>query len=312
MEHSPWIEKYRPTKFEDIVLDDYNKIILNNIISKNTFPNILFYGPPGTGKTTTIINLIKKYQKRYSETTKGLVIHLNASDDRGIDVIRNQIYQFVHTRGLFGPGVKFVILDEADYMTTNAQQALKNLIQKYNKNVKFCLICNYISRLETSLQNEFIKLHFNKLPHDKIYAYLKNIIKRENILVSKKSLLSVQQYFKSDIRSMINYIQANNKNININIITSSTWDNITEYIITNRKNPKASINYITEKSLFYNQDINTFLKNYIKHMLQTDDMVNTNEFITFFNYVIHNNNTSPNNYVLKYFVYCFIELYIEV
>ena len=90
-ENLPWIEKYRPNKFEDIVLEDSNKTLLNNIIATNNFPNLLFYGPPGTGKTTTIINLIEKYHKKYNTNFKGLKIHLNASDDRGIDIIRNQI-----------------------------------------------------------------------------------------------------------------------------------------------------------------------------------------------------------------------------
>ena len=133
MEHIPWVEKYRPGRFEDIVLEDTNKHILNNIIEKNYFPNLLFYGPPGTGKTTTIINLIDKYQERYNQKRKGLKIHLNASDDRGIDVIRNQINQFVNTKTLFGNGLKFVILDEVDYMTKNAQQALRYLIQQYSQ-----------------------------------------------------------------------------------------------------------------------------------------------------------------------------------
>ena len=88
MDYIPWVEKYRPDNFNDIVLEDVNKRILTNIIKKNDFPNLLFYGPPGTGKTTTIINLIKRYEKKYDQQNKGLVIHLNASDDRGIDIIR--------------------------------------------------------------------------------------------------------------------------------------------------------------------------------------------------------------------------------
>ena len=84
---------------------------------RNEFPNLLFYGPPGTGKTTTIINLIDKYQEKYHQKRKGLKIHLNASDDRGIDIIRNQINNFVNTKILFGNGMKFIILDEVDYMT---------------------------------------------------------------------------------------------------------------------------------------------------------------------------------------------------
>ena len=93
--YSPWVEKYRPNNFDDIVLEKTNKKLLLNIISTNNFPNLLFYGPPGTGKTTTIINLINKYQEKNNQKRKDLKIHLNASDDRGIDIIRNQIDKFI-------------------------------------------------------------------------------------------------------------------------------------------------------------------------------------------------------------------------
>ena len=167
-ESIPWIEKFRPSDFEDIVLDPLNKEILQNIINTSYFTNLLLYGPPGTGKTTTIINLINKYQEINNEKNRGLVIHLNASDERGIDIIRNQINQFVNSKTLFTKGMKFVILDEVDYMTKNAQQALKYLLQNYSNNVRFCLICNYISRIDEGLQNEFLRLRFNQLPQEKI------------------------------------------------------------------------------------------------------------------------------------------------
>ena len=173
----PWVEKYRPTQFENIVLDPLNKIILNNIIQTSFFPNLLLYGPPGTGKTTTIINLVKSYQSVLNENNKELMIHLNASDERGIDIIRNQISLFVNSKTLFNKGMKFVILDEVDYMTKNAQQALKSLIQNYSSSVRFCLICNYISKIDEGLQNEFIKLRFNQLPEaDIILFYYQNYI----------------------------------------------------------------------------------------------------------------------------------------
>ena len=121
----PFTEKYRPTNFDDIVLDPFNKQILSNIIETSYFPNLLFYGPPGTGKTTTIINLINSYQTKLKNKNKDLIIHLNASDERGIDIIRNQISFFVNSKPLFNNGMKFVILDEVDYMTKNAQQALR-------------------------------------------------------------------------------------------------------------------------------------------------------------------------------------------
>ena len=91
MNHCPWVEKYRPSTLENIVLDDMNKTILQNIIIKNTFPNLLFYGPVGTGKTMTIINLIEKYQEVYNQQDTSLKIHLNASDERGIKVIATKL-----------------------------------------------------------------------------------------------------------------------------------------------------------------------------------------------------------------------------
>ena len=138
-------------------------------------PNLLLYGPPGTGKTTTIINLINEYQKKNNQENKGLMIHLNASDERGIDIIRNQINNFVNSKTMFTNGIKFVILDEIDYMTKNAQQALKYLLQEYQENIRFCLICNYISKIDESLQNEFVKLRFNQLPKQDIIDFLSKI-----------------------------------------------------------------------------------------------------------------------------------------
>jgi DNA polymerase III delta prime subunit len=105
-----------------------------------------------------------------------MVIHLNASDERGIDIIRNQIYQFVKSNNFFDVGLKFVILDEVDYMTKNAQQALKFLLQNSFYNVRFCLICNYISKIDESLKNEFICVRFNQLPKEDIFNFIKYTI----------------------------------------------------------------------------------------------------------------------------------------
>ena len=207
MSKIPWVEFYRPTQFDDIVLDPLNRKLLKNIIDKSYFPNLLFYGPPGTGKTTTIINLINAYQNKLGIKNKDLIIHLNASDERGIDIIRNQINNFVNSNPLFNSGMKFVILDEVDYMTKNAQQALRYLLQNYSNSVRFCLICNYISKIDEGLQNEFLRLRFNQLPKDEIITFLKNISIKENLNISDKTIVNIQKQHKSDIRSMINFIQ---------------------------------------------------------------------------------------------------------
>ena len=234
MNHSPWVEKYRPVHFDDIVLNENNKTIFKNILNENYFPNLLFYGPPGTGKTTTIINLINDFQKKHYCIDKSLVIHLNASDERGIDIIRNQINTFVKSNFLFSKGPKFVILDEVDYMTKNAQQALKYLLQTCNDNVKFCLICNYISKVDESLRNEFLTIRFNQLPRNDIFEFINNISMSENLNLDESIIQCIQNIYGSDIRSIINFIQLNqNMDFNQwkeNIINNMIFEKIHENI----------------------------------------------------------------------------------
>lgn len=244
----PWVEKYRPNNFNDIVLDHWNKTILNNILHTE-FPNILFYGPPGTGKTTTIINLIKEYQTIHKQKGKELIIHLNASDDRGIEVIRNQIYSFVNSNTLFGSGMKFIILDEVDYMTKNAQVALKEMISLNKQGVRFCLICNYIHRIEKSLQDDFILFRFNQLPKDKITQFLITILTNENIHIEHSVLEKIQEYFNSDIRSMINYIQSNQTSLNhLSLINNDVLTNIYNKILHASYNDYEEYIYIISKT----------------------------------------------------------------
>ena len=254
--NSPWVEKYRPTKFDDIVLEPLNRTLLTNIIETNNFPNLLFYGPPGTGKTTTIINLINAYQEKNGQKRKGLKIHLNASDDRGIDIIRNQIKSFVDTKTLFGKGIKFVILDEVDYMTKNAQQALRYLIQQYINDIRFCLICNYISRIDMSLQNEFVRLRFCQLPKKDISNFLLDIVNKESIDITQNQLSSIQNYFKSDIRSMINYIQSNHSNnmLNINVIKDNFWVKLLKKM---KKTSHEKLNWANQFSNYLQNSITT-------------------------------------------------------
>lgn len=233
--YTPWVEKYRPTIFNNIVLDPLNRQLLENIMKRQYFPNLLFYGPPGTGKTTTIINLISSYQN--TPGNKNLMIHLNASDERGIDIIRNQINSFVNSNCLFNEGMKFVILDEVDYMTKNAQTALRYLLQSYKPNVRFCLICNYISRIDEALQNEFVRLRFNQLPEKAIFNFLNVINISEKLNYSNDTIVSIQKLFNSDIRSMINYMQCNDTNINEQkIIKKDLWEQITKQIVVDEYN----------------------------------------------------------------------------
>ena len=255
MSSIPWTEAYRPTNFDEIVLEPLNKKILTNIIETGYFPNLLFFGPPGTGKTTTIINLINAYQETHGKINKGLMIHLNASDERGIDIIRNQINQFVNSKSLFNIGMKFVILDEVDYMTKNAQQALRYLLQTYTNGVRFCLICNYISRIDEGLQNEFMRLRFNQLPEPDIISFLSSISKAENLCLIDKSLHLIQKLYRSDIRSMINFMQSN-QDVNpddFNIIDKDVWEKL-YLLVRSKTNLSVIVNNINNMSIKYGSE----------------------------------------------------------
>ena len=295
----PWVEKYRPTNFKDIVLDPINKKIFNKIIKNKYFPNLLFYGPPGTGKTTTIINLIKEYLNSNNSLS---IIHLNASDERGIDIIRNQINQFVNSRGFYNDSMKFVVLDEVDYMTKNAQLALKYLLQSNCHNIRFCLICNYISKIDNSLKEEFVCMRFNQLPKKDIISFIQNIIEKENLKLNLSSIESIQQHFNSDIRSMINYIQLNqdNKNWDDNIIHNDIyveWINM----FKNNIDTKDIINNIHKISIKYNQDKLYLIKSFLNYLIRNEYLKNINSFLNDIELLIHNNKSSIENQVI-YFI----------
>jgi len=299
----PWVEKYRPQDFSKIVLDSTNKTILTNILDMNSFPNLLLYGPPGTGKTTTVTNLIKQYQIMHNQYNKGLAIHLNASDDRGIDIIRTHISQFVNSNSLFYKGLKFVVLDEVDYMTKSAQQALKCLLQTYKQGVRFCLICNYISRIDMSLQNEFIRLRFSQLPKDDMISFISYINDNEELKYTREQLYSIQKLFCSDMRSMINFMQSN-YDTESPIIDSVIWQDFTKSII--QKEGQVALESILSK---YCINIQEAIKDYINYLIKNNSEILSKEFLDFVEFIIHLH--EPNDKSLGYYVIHKLESFLS-
>ena len=167
--------------------------------------------------------------------------------------------------------MKFVILDEVDYMTKNAQQALKYLLQNYSSNVRFCLICNYISKIDESLKNEFISIRFNQLPKQEIERFLTHIAEKEGIELSKTAVETIQQLYKSDIRSMINFIQLHQTMLQweYTILTDDVYRDIdrmlTEGSIEN------FIQFMYDTSVRYNIDQRNVLKNYFNYKVRAKE-----------------------------------------
>jgi replication factor C subunit 3/5 len=158
-------------------------------MKEGTLPHLLFYGPPGTGKTSTILACAKMMYT--PQQFSSMVLELNASDDRGINVVRTQILNFASTKMIFKSGVKLIILDEADAMTNDAQNALRRIIEKFTDNVRFCLICNYLSKIIPALQSRCTRFRFGPLRFDQMVPRLKEVIDSEKCVFSLNLFLNI-------------------------------------------------------------------------------------------------------------------------
>ncbi|XP_059405560.1 replication factor C subunit 5 [Carassius carassius] len=175
----PWVEKYRPQTLDDLISHQDILSTIQKFISEDRLPHLLFYGPPGTGKTSTILACAKQLYK--DKEFNSMVLELNASDDRGIDVVRGPILSFASTRTIFKKGFKLVILDEADAMTQDAQNALRRVIEKFTENTRFCLICNYLSKIIPALQSRCTRFRFGPLSQGQMIPRLEHVIQQESI-----------------------------------------------------------------------------------------------------------------------------------
>jgi replication factor C subunit 3/5 len=214
MEYLPWIEKYRPSNIDEIISHEYNILTIKKLLSSKSLPHLLFYGAPGTGKTSTIMAIAKEI---YGNNMKLMVMKLDASDDRGINSVRDDIKGFAEKSNMFHKGVRLIILDEADAMTFDAQFALRKIIEKYSSTIRFTLICNYENKIIPAIKSRCANFRFSNIDNNNISHKLKYICNNEKISYENDIIDTITYLSKGDLRKAINLLQSIYLQNNINI-----------------------------------------------------------------------------------------------
>lgn len=217
-EHSMWTEKYRPHKFDDIKGQEEIVKRIKAFVKQKNMPHILFTGPAGVGKTTLSLVIAKEL---FGDTWKENFLELNASDERGIDVVRVKVKDFARTRALGDVPFKIIYLDECDALTKEAQQALRRTMENYTNTCRFILSCNYSSKIIDPIQSRCALFRFKPLSKENIFEIIKKISHDEKIKIDSKALDALYTVSEGDCRRLENVFQA----------CASTTDHITEETI---------------------------------------------------------------------------------
>lgn len=321
----PWVEKYRPKRINDIIQQDEVIKVLNNTIESGELPHLLFFGPPGTGKTSTILAI--SMQLFGPKLIDDRVIELNASDDRGISIVRNKIISFAkHSLGSKDPrypcpNFKIVILDEADAMTPEAQAALRTIMEKMSRITRFCFICNYDTQIIDPISSRCMKFRFKPICKKAIIKKLKIIAIKEQMNINDECISTLVDISEGDARRaimglqnlkyIINYKQKITKNDVIYIsgeIEEHKFKNLWKKCVSGTINDIRNLTIYINRNGFSVKSIMSYLNKYVLvsnltdqkkslialELCQTDKRLNdgSDQYIQIFNILLYINRLS--------------------
>lgn len=300
MDYLPWVEKYRPVNMDDIMShQNIMQTFLNLIDKNNNMPHCLFYGPPGTGKTSAILTIARYL---YGTHFDPMVLELNASDDRGIGIVRDKIISFVQSSMIYNKTMrnsgktasyKLVILDEADALTSDAQAGLRRVIEKYTYNSRFCLICNHIKKIIPALQSRCVTFKFKAIGEMPMRQKIQDIVVNEQLDITQDGYDTLVKMSNGDLRKCINVLQITHmafKKINQNNIYSCMgYSDKIEDVIQILNNPdivfkdkfKSMYKIITENNISLNDLVTRLSHQDLKDMKVLIELSNIENNLTF-------------------------------